>query len=156
MCVFAAVWWVIGLSAGGAAPALYSVAVIISAALIVVALRRPGEAASRIDRKHIGRVVGIASTIEGLLILLAAIVLANLDASDLLIPIIAIIVGAHFIPLARWLPAPLYYWTGAVLIALGAIGIWLPAAQRGIAVGVGAACILWVTTLIVLLRPRRT
>jgi hypothetical protein len=156
LSAFAAVWCILGLAGGGIAPTLYWAPLIVSALLIVMAVRLPRDAASGAgEGRRIGRLVGIASGIEGLLIFLAVVILGNLNANDLAIAVIAIIVVAHFIPLARWIPAPLYYATGALLIALGAIGFWLPPAHRDLAVGVGAACILWATAVIALTRHRR-
>jgi hypothetical protein len=52
------------------------------------------------------RKAGIASGVEGLAILLAVNVLAHFGRSDYAAPVIAIIVGLHFMPLAQRLPAP--------------------------------------------------
>jgi hypothetical protein len=156
LSAFAALWCILGFAGGGIAPTFYWVPLILSALLIVMAVRLPRDAASGgSEGRRIGRLVGIASGIEGLLIFLAVIILANVNASDLAIAVIAIIVGTHFLPLARWLPAPSYNATALLLIALGAIGLWLPPAHRDIVVGVGAACILWATAIIALTRYRR-
>jgi hypothetical protein len=111
---------------------------------------------SRSDGRRIGRVVGIASTIEGLAIFAAFQVLVNVHATDLMLPVTAIIVGLHFIPLARWIPARLYYATGALLILLGAAGFGIGNAdQRSLFVGIGAAIILWLTSGVALIRSAR-
>jgi hypothetical protein len=83
------------------------------------------------------------------------IVLGNLGLSDYAAPVIAIIVGLHFVPLARWLPARFYYCTSALLIVLGACGFAIRSLdQRLLIVGVGAASILWLTSVVVLARTR--
>jgi hypothetical protein len=113
------------------------------------------EQASPEEHARRDRLVGIASGGEGLAIFLAMIVLGNLGLSDYAAPVIAIIVGLHFVPLARWLPAHLYYGTGALLIVLGVYGFAIrPPDRRLLIVSVGAACILWLTCIIVLGRAR--
>jgi hypothetical protein len=74
-----------------------------------------GEAESR----RIGRLVGLWSGAEGLAILLAAIILGNLGEFSLFTPVLSVIVGAHFFPLARGIPMRLYYLTGGLLMVLG-------------------------------------
>lgn len=151
LSVFAAIWCVAGLALAGMRSAfLYAIVALISAAIIVAARRRPlngGDAG-----KRIGRLVGIASAGEGIAIVLAVIVLQSLHAPDDIMPAIAIIVGVHFLPLARGIPSRLYYATGALLIALGVVGLLVSDAVRPIVVGVGAACILWLTAVILLSR----
>ena len=77
---------------------------------------------------------------------------------DLIAPAVAIIVGLHFVPLARWLPAPIYYLTAALLVVVGIAGANvhdLPA--RVLTVSVGAATALWFSCGMVLIRaePQR-
>ncbi len=152
MSVFATIWWVAGIRTSGRGSALlYSISLIITAAIFVAASRRPARAESAGDDARTGRLVGIASGVEGLLILVAVNVLANIKKLDFFAPVVAIIVGVHFLPLARWLPAPSYYATGAVLIALGIAGFNVQdPSQRLLAVSIGAAVVLWLTCAVVL------
>ena len=158
MGVFAAIWWLVGVRASGhASPLTYGVPLLFTG-LIVVAARRGRhrfEQASPEEDARRGRLVGIASGGEGFAIFLAMIVLGNLGLSDYAAPVIAIIVGLHFVPLARWLPAHLYYGTSALLIVLGVCGFAIrPSDQRLLIVSVGAACVLWLTCGILLVRAR--
>jgi hypothetical protein len=153
LAFFAAVWWGLGIWASGRSSAmLYLVPLCISTYVVVSALRQQRDATdSTTERARRGRLIGIASGAEGLFIFLAANVLVNLDRRDLIAPAAAIIVGLHFLPLARWLPARLYYCTSALLVALGIAGIEVPAAgQRILVVCLGAACILWLTSILLL------
>ena len=91
-------------------------------------------------------VVGTAATGQGSLPLYAVGLEARLDRA-----VVAIIVGLHFAPLAHWLPAPIYYVTGALLVVVGLVGtaIQEPTA-RILTVCFGAAVALWLSCALVL------
>ena len=73
-----------------------------------------------------------------------------------MLPVGAIIVGLHFFPLARGIPVRIYHATGAGLLAVGAAGLLLPASDRPLVSGMGAALVLWGTALMIVLRsPQR-
>jgi hypothetical protein len=155
---FAALWWIMGTAAShrGSLP-MDAAAVVISSILIVIGLHLAGrESSAPEQRRHRGRLVGIASGAEGLAILVAINILANVRRQDLAAPVIAIVVGLHFFALARWLPARLYYATGAALAIVGISGIAVTDLNvRYYAVGAGAAWVLWLTCGIVLWRGYR-
>jgi hypothetical protein len=72
------------------------------------------------------------------------------------IPIaVAVIVGLHFLPLARVFEVPLYYWTG-VLSVLGVLGCSLirDAGMRLLCAGLTMAAVFWLTSLLLLLQAR--
>lgn len=153
MSVFAVLWWVWGISASGnASVLLYCIPLIISAGIIIAASRhQPDVTMPAEGQMRVGRLVGIASGLEGLLIGTAFLVLANTGGMDFAAPVVAIIVGLHFIALARWFPARLYYATSALLIAVGIAGFWIRSAdQRILYVCIGAACVLWLTCAVLL------
>lgn len=153
MGVFGAVWWVIGIRGSGHTSLLmYGIPLLITAVIMVAALRvRPGNAPSPEEDARRGRLVGIASGIEGLLILVAINVLVNIRKLEFAAPVGAIIVGLHFLPLARWLPARFYYVTSALLVGFGIAGFVIADTDRRfLAVGIGSACVLWMTGLVVL------
>jgi hypothetical protein len=158
MGVFAAIWWLVGVRASGHASTLtYGIPLVVTGLIVIAALRgrERFEQASPEEEARRGRLVGIASGGEGLAIFLAMIVLGNLGLSDYAAPVIAIIVGLHFMPLARWMPARLYYCTGALLIVLGVCGFAIQRPDlRLLIVSLGAASILWLTSIVVLARPR--
>jgi hypothetical protein len=163
LAFFATVWWIVGLRAAGHGPALlYLVPVVVVAALGSVfwgVTRRRGAAPSALDsaeEARRGRLVGWASAAEGIVIFVAANVLVNTGYRDAVAPMVALVVGVHFVPLARGLPAPAYYLTAAALVGLGAIGLMvgdLP--TRLTVVSAGAAGVLWLTALSALYRARR-
>jgi hypothetical protein len=153
LSVFAAIWCIAGLAlAGMGATFLYAIVALITATIIVVSARRPVNGGDGQAGRRIGRLVGIASAGEGIAIVIAVLVLQSLHAPDDIMPVIAIIVGAHFLPLAWTIPARLYYATGTLLIALGIAGVFVSDATRPLVVGVGAACILWLTAAVLLNR----
>ncbi len=156
MSVFAAIWWIVGGRASGfPAVAWLGVPLLVSGTILFLAWRRSSAAAPAPASDTGDRVVGIASAAEGVAIFVAAIILPNIGHADWMAPVVAIIVGLHFLPIAKWLPAPSYYLTAALLVAVGAVGLALPAGRpRTIVVTVGAACILWVTSAAVLYRLR--
>jgi len=158
MAVFAAVWWILGtaFSHRGTLPK-YTAAILISAVIIVIGLRLGVvESITPKGRARRARLVGIASGVEGLAILVAVNILANIGRQDLTTPVIAILVGLHFLPLAHWLPARLYYGTCIALVVVGFAGMTVQDADMRIyAVSVGAALILWLTSGIVIWRGYR-
>ncbi len=95
---------------------------------------------------------GIIFGTECGLIWLCAMLLARLGLS-IWIPIaVAVIVGLHFIPLARVFEVPLYYWTG-VLSVLGMLGCSLigDAGTRLLCAGLIMAAVLWLSAALLLL-----
>jgi hypothetical protein len=160
LAFFATVWWVVGLRAAGHGPALlYLVPVVVAAALggafRDVTRRRgaaPGAADSAEEARR-GRLVGWASAAEGIAIFIAANVLVNTGHRDAIAPTVALVVGAHFVPLARGLPAPAYYLTAGALVGLGVIGLTIgDLPTRLTLVSAGAAGVLWLTALSALYR----
>jgi hypothetical protein len=154
MAAFATLWWCLGLAQSGHGSwTAIAVGFAASAALVVLAARQPALPAPGGDanRRRINRLVGIASGAEGVAILVAINVLAALGRQDLINPAIAIVVGLHFLPLARWLPAPGYYLTALLMCALGmAACLVTDLAGRQLLTGAGMAALLWLTCAYVL------
>jgi hypothetical protein len=103
--------------------------------------------------KRAGMRFGIIFGTESGLIWLCATLLARFG---LWIPIaVAVVVGLHFIPLARVFEVPLYYWTG-VLCVLAMLGGSLirDAGTRLLCAGLIMAALLWLTAVLLLLQAR--
>ncbi|CAK8583517.1 MULTISPECIES: DUF7010 family protein [Priestia] len=105
---------------------------------------------------------GIIFSLEGLLIAMASYICASTNHLDLFVPIMALIVGAHFFPLASLFQVPIYYITGILLCLLATL-VMLTFPVKTIisnhhimtwwvSVGFGSALILWGTGVIVCLR----
>jgi hypothetical protein len=146
LCFFAAAWAVAGTLLGQAPEWWFALAAAISAALVLLARRAPGLTASP---PHVRRLVRAWSAAEGIAMLAATVVLANLGRQEAIPPVLAIIVGLHFLPLAKGIPVRLYYATGAALIALGAAGLVAPALSP-VVVGWTAAAVLWASALLLI------
>jgi hypothetical protein len=149
---FAAIWWVGGVQFGHAPIGLAVVGPVISILLIVVARGRLKGQPARppADKKRIGRVVALASSGEGVAMAVAGNVLLNLHALEYLFPVMAVIVGLHFLPLAKWIPAPMYYVASLLLVLIGLGGLALHGDHRPLAVGLMSAMVLWGAGLAVL------
>lgn len=148
--VFAAIWVVLGLVFMQAPSWMLVGPVLLSLGLVGWSWKKremasnQGEAESR----RIGRLVGLWSGAEGLAILLAAIILGNLGKFSLFTPVLSVIVGAHFFPLARGIPMRLYYLTGGLLMVLGTGAMPTPYPFSWVITGIGAALVLWLTVLV--------
>jgi hypothetical protein len=101
--------------------------------------------------KRDGMFFGIIFGAEGGLIGLSSFLLARYGLSDWIVIATAIIVGAHFLPLASLFHLPLYYWTGALSIlgALACTPIPDPAIRTRSAAFVMTA-VLWITAVLLL------
>jgi hypothetical protein len=148
LSVFAAVWGIGAILESHAPIWLVGVPVLVSAVIIALASRnkRNGEFSAS-ERKRISRLVTWASAGEGVLIFVVANVLANLGRADLIAPAIAAIVGLHFLPLARLLPAPRYYLSAAAFLALALCGFAFPRPEMFALVCTGSAIARWCTAV---------
>ncbi|MFZ0956274.1 MAG: hypothetical protein WAN60_08015 [Candidatus Sulfotelmatobacter sp.] len=165
LTLFGSAWCIVALALWPAHPVWSipagSVATIVLLALCVTrarALRNiPSihDAAAAARGKRAGMLFGIIFGIESGLIWLCAMLLARLGLG-IWIPIaVAVIVGLHFIPLARVFEVPLYYWTGALSV-LGMAGCSLirDAGTRLLCAGLMMAAVLWLTAVLLLLQAR--
>jgi hypothetical protein len=80
-------------------------------------------------------------------------VLGHLGRSDLIPQALGVIIGLHFLPLAKIFAAPLYYWTGAIMV-IAAIGSFIIPRRdiRSVAGCTAIGLILWLTGLVILRR----
>jgi hypothetical protein len=157
MSFFAACWWIYGSIASGHGSMPFLIIPVVALLFLIMSAVRHGAGIKRsaIEQKRIGRLIGLASGLEGFGIFLALNILNNTGHAQFFIPVAAIIVGLHFLPLAFWLPVRLYYLSAASLCLLGVVGFWVDdTAQRILFVSLGAASILWLTCLAALYSSR--
>ena len=143
---FALVWCAAGLFLSHQSLLWLVVPVAISGAILFWASRMMTATVSS-GGSHVGRLIAIWSTVEGVAMFVASNVLINLKMPDALMPVLAIIVGLHFLPIARGIPVRLYYATGAALMAVGTVALIAPPWHLPLATGVVAAAILWLSAI---------
>jgi hypothetical protein len=155
---FGGLWLVFAiLSQSSPMPILCILPIVIAAVLvgwsISVSKKRAPLAAN--DRKHVNKIVMYASIFEGVAIFVGINVLNNLGIANQYLPLIAVIVGLHFLPFARYLPDWRYYPIALLLVAIGIVGAIVPSADlRAWLVGVSSALVLW-TASVIALRARK-
>jgi hypothetical protein len=108
---------------------------------------------------------GIVFAAEGILIGVASVICNMINRFDLFFPIMAIIVGLHFLPLAALFQVRSYYLVGALLCVLALITLFAvpergnlgdrPITVQWVVLGFGAALILWAVGLGLWLLGRR-
>lgn len=163
--VFGALWVVMALIHWSARPG-WCLPAVLMAAITLLGLCIARLSASRHIRrddnplafaagKRAGMLFGIIFGIEAGLIALCAIVLAH-RGLELWIPIVAaLIIGIHFLPLAKIFQVPLYYGTG-VLMVLGVAGCLIipDFALRLLCMGLMMTAVLWGSALVLLWQTR--
>ncbi len=112
-----------------------------------------------------GRWFGIVFALEGAAIAIASVVCNATGHFDRFFPIMALIVGIHFLPLARLFQIGMYYLTGALLCLVGIVALLAVPVNatlggqaimaRWLVVGGGCAVILWVTALLLWVQGAR-
>jgi hypothetical protein len=116
MAGFAAVWWIAGVVVGQQFIGLAAIGPAISAVMILAARARlrgaPVEDAA--ERKRRGRIVAWAASLEGVAIAIASNVLVQTGLGTYAFPAVAVIVGLHFLPMAKLLPVKVYYLSGSI------------------------------------------
>jgi hypothetical protein len=163
LTLFGSVWCILALAFWTARPSwsipagfVATIALLGLCVMRLIALRNVpsiDDPAAAAKGKRAGMFFGIIFGAEGGLIALCAALLARVGL-DIWIPIaVAVIVGLHFIPLARLFEVRLYYWTGAITV-LGMLGCSLirDAATRQLCAGLVMAAVLWLTAVVVLLQ----
>lgn len=134
---------------------LLGVPFLIFAIIAVVAsntIRLPG--APNVTSKSVGRALMWSSAAEGFGIFLGINVVNNLHQPDLLLPMMALVVGLHFLPIAYAGSFRYFYVLGAVLIVSAAIGLIVGAPIGASIAGFAAALGLWVAAVNAVRRER--
>ena len=110
------------------------------------AVASPPTAAAR----ETGRQFQIVLALEWIPILAAVIIFRRMKRPDFILPTIALIVGLHFIPLARVFGVPLYYASGTAIVLVAIAGFFAkPPARQAIAC-IGSGVVLWITAALLL------
>jgi hypothetical protein len=162
ICAFfgsAWMYWAVVFS-GSQSPVWFSIVTVSAVVLTLWAILRvrafrhlassPGELAHWMRFR---KFFWIDSAIEWGLGGVTVFVLGHLGRSDLMPQALGVIIGLHFLPLAKIFAARLYYWTGAIMV-IAAIGSFIiPRSDiRSVADCTAIGLILWLTGLVILRR----
>ena len=93
---------------------------------------------------------------EGIGLFIASTIVANLHRPEWQLPVMALIVGLHFQPIAFAASYPPFYMLAGVLIASAIIGVVAAAPTGGEIAGVMAATSLWIAALFGVARDWRS
>jgi hypothetical protein len=151
---FGLLWGMVAASgAGGAAGALRVAAVVLAvlvvAGSVALARRNPARGRDLPDGWH--RRVGLVNAGQFVVIALVVVACLLADAPELVPPLVCLVVGLHFVPLARDFAQPEYRATALGLCAAAVAGRVLLATADAeasrLVVGSVAALVLWGTAL---------
>jgi hypothetical protein len=103
--------------------------------------------------KSFRKFLWIDSVVEWVLVGIGTYLLSRIGRYDLIPQLFGLIIGLHFLPIAKVFQLPRYYWVGAIMIAEELSSLLIARGEmRNI---VGCACIgltLWINGLIILSR----
>ena len=157
---FAAIWAMAGLYYLGEPVWMLVLPAVLSAAIVTWGISQLKGLPERdaAERKRVGRVVGWSSAAEGVLILIAVNVAINLHHRDLVLPVIAAIVGLHFYPMAIGAKTPFYWFTATAMLAIAAGCVWLVPDEslRNGSIGLACAAVLWLSAMAFPVAMRRS
>lgn len=117
------------------------------------------------NAKNVEKWFNIVFAVEFVLIGIAAIVTNVIGHFDWFFPIMAIIVGVHFFPLAHLFQVSAYYVTGMLLCLLAIVTLLFVPSEINVRghsidawwtlVGFGSMSILWITSIVILTMGRK-
>jgi hypothetical protein len=146
MAGFAAAWWVMGLGLQAPVGQL-AVGPVVSVAMILFARWRlrnvPPASSARAARSR--RIIGWALGGEGVAIAVVSHLMVKAGLIAFIVPAVAIIVGLHFLPLAKLFQVKIYYVAGALITLAGLAGLAVDAPHRALVTGLASAILLWLT-----------
>jgi hypothetical protein len=131
-------------------PFVVFVAIALTAAYVA---RLPGSGIVPSEKTE--RAIMWSSIGEGVGLFLAANIVINLHRPDLLLPAMALVVGLHFLPIARAARFFPFYALGAALLVSAVLGFVLPGPRGGEIAGLAAAVSLWIASVLAVRRDWR-
>ena len=126
--------------------------------VLAVAARRAGDGLANVTFSPTARAVLIWSTLAELLAIVVGIqIVMKYSRPDLVIPVIALAVGLHFLPIGRGVPQPRFTLLGIGLIVLAIAGFLLPPPVNMAVSGIGGCVAEWAAawSIITSLRARQ-
>ncbi|MEZ0066200.1 hypothetical protein ABIA32_002210 [Streptacidiphilus sp. MAP12-20] len=145
-------WWLMGSSSWHLMSVTVPLGGLIALALMLAARRVLPASAGGPPPLEQRRAFGRINAIQWILIAAIATICGAFGVPTLIAPLVAVVVGAHFLPLATAFAEPRLRVPGALLIAVGLAGVllWALGASHGTVfttAGVGSAAVLWSTAL---------
>ncbi len=116
-------------------------------------IRRPRDGI--VPSEKAGRAIMWSSIGEGVGLFFASNIVMNLHHPELLLPAMALVVGLHFLPIARAASFPAFYALGGALIFFGLIGFGVAAPLGGAISGFASAGGLWIASTFAVRRDAR-
>jgi hypothetical protein len=146
---FGAAWLAMGMASAGA-PVRIALAVVVPVFVLIACLgstvrrRLPKLAGAESPEKtQMKRALAVVNVVQWFAIFGTVNLLRNLHLDAWVVPAIVLIVGAHFIPLARIFQAPQHLKTGVAMMLCAATAIVLPVSIRDTVECLSAGLILW-------------
>jgi hypothetical protein len=117
-------------------------------------IRLPGNGI--VPSERAARAIMWSSIGEGIGLFVAANIVINLHRPDLLLPAMALVVGLHFLPIAKAASFRPFYLLGAALIVAALAGVIVSAPGGGKIAGLGAGIGLWIAAILAVVRDWRS
>jgi hypothetical protein len=143
------VWLALGMAVAGV-PALVAIAAVLPVFAVIACLgvgvrrRLPKlSGAEGPEKKQMMRAFAVVNVVQWVAIFGTINLLRNFQLDGWIVSAIVLIVGAHFLPLARIFGARQYVVTGAAMMLCAAAAVVLPASVRDVVECVTAGLILW-------------
>jgi hypothetical protein len=154
MTIFGIIWWIAG-AVQSSWPIIITIGIpiIISLGMIYKIRKQTPVNIGQLSngQKYIRKIIIIISSIEMIVIYIAIKILQANIQTEFIFPVISIIVGIHFIPLALGIPSKIYYLPAILLVFVGILGMVISNENLRIPiVSSSAAIILWTTSVILL------
>ena len=153
---FGAVWLALGMTSAGVPRSVALAAVIPVVALIAflgsAARRRLPKLAGveTPEKRQMMRAFLVVNVVEWLAIFGVVNLLHHFHLDAWIVASVVLIVGAHFLPLARIFHAPEHLKTGMAMMLCAAIAVVLPVSVRDTVECVSAGLILWISAAVAL------
>jgi hypothetical protein len=147
---FGGVWMLLGLYAAGQF-SVVSVLMVLSCVMVLLAgaayLSRRAERFPRVANDPAqGRMFGWVNFGQWIAVAIVVIGLGRMRLDHYVINAIALIVGVHFLPLARLFHYALHYVTGALMVVWAVATVWLvPAESLQSVTAMGTGLLLWLS-----------
>ncbi len=148
---FGAAWLALGMTSAGA-PFKIALAVVLPVFALIVWLgstvrhRLPKFAGPESpEKKQMMRIFAVVNIVQWFAIFGTVNLLRHLHMDGWIVPAIVLIVGAHFLPLARIFHAPQHRTTAIAMMVIAVLAIVLPVSMRDTVECLSAGLILWIS-----------